>query len=268
MVPAMPPATHSNTSVIRNRRLIWGFFILSSGIFHALAADPPANLARLVAERELACEQLRGNYTYRQAVTIEEIDPRKGPAGSYRETRDIIFLPSGERSEKLLSEPRSTLTRLVLTPEDFADIRNIQPMLIIPEMLPRYVTRYRGEEDVDGLAAWVLELTPRQVFHGFRMFDGLLWVDQRDYSIVRIHGRAVPSVQTTRQENLFPTFTTLRERIDGDCWFPTLTWADDTLPFRSGALRMKLQIRYQNYKRFSAESTITFEPEQPSRPQR
>lgn len=237
-----------------------GTFILASLPLCAIAAEPPLNLAKLVAERELACEKVRANYTYRQVVTIQESDPQKGGSGgAYRETRDIIFSPAGERSEALLSPPSSTLKRLLLTPEDFSDIRDIQPMLIVPEILPRYITRYRGEEDVDGIATWVLEVTPKQVFHGFRMFDGMVWVNQRDMSIVRIHGQAVPSIHTATKENLFPMFTTLREKVDGNCWFPTITWADDVLAFRNGAVRMKLQIRYLNYKRFSADSVITFE---------
>lgn len=258
----MPPATHKTASVSAYRRLIAGLSILASACFPAFPAGPPPDLAKRVAEREYACEQLRGHYAFRQSVSVQEMEPR---GGLFRETRDVIFSPSGERTEKLLSEPHSTLRRLILTPEDFEDIRHIQPMLIIPALLPRYAVRYRGEEDVDGIATWVIELTPRQVFHGFRMFDGLIWADQRDLSIVRIHGRAVPNIQTRNQENLFPAFTTLRERIDGDCWFPSTTWADDTLPFRTGPLRMKLQIRYSNYKRFRADSTITFEtPAEPT----
>jgi len=31
------------------------------------------------------------------------------------------------------------------------------------------------------------------------------------------------------------------------------------LPFRNGPLRVKMTIRYKDYKRFKAESTITFE---------
>lgn len=238
-----------------------GLLILAS----AFAAEPPADLVQRVARREAACGAVRDRYTFRQSVSVIEVEPR---GGMYRETRDIIFSPTSERSEKVLSEPRSTLQRLVLTPEDFEDIRRIQPMLLVPDMLPRYHVRFRGEETVDGLDCWVLEMTPRQVFHGFRMFDGLLWIDKQTLSIVRTHGQAVPSVQTVKQENLFPHFTTVRGQIDADCWFPSLTWADDTLPFRTGALRMKLEIRYSDYKRFAAESTITFEPESPSKPPR
>lgn len=242
-------------SVIRYRRLmVYAAFILTSAPL--FAADPPPDLARRIAERELAAQQARAQYTYRQQVVIEEGGPR---GGQYRETRDIIFSPTGERTEQLVRAPSNTLKRLILTPEDFADIRDIQPLLITPELLPRYIVRFKGDEDVDGRDCWVLELTPRQLFHGFRMFDGLIWAEKESLSIVRTYGRAVPELRTRTNENLFPRFTTLREPIDGEHWFPALTVADDLLDFRTGPIRMKLNIRYTQYKRFGAESTITFE---------
>lgn len=223
----------------------------------ALAVEPPADLAKRVAENERENEAARLNYAYRQSVVIDEAEPR---GGRFREVREVIFSPAGERTEKVVGRQFNDLKRLLLTPEDFEDIRNIQPLMLTPEMLPRYQVRFRGEETVDGVDCWVLEMTPRQVFAGFRMFDGMVWVGKIDLMVVRINGQAVPPVRTSRSENLFPRFTTVRAKVDGKHWFPVLTHADDVLPFKSGALRMRLEIRYTDYKRFSAESTIRFEP--------
>jgi hypothetical protein len=184
----------------------------------------------------------------------------------FREVREVIFSPQGERSEKLESLPTNTLQRLRLTPEDFDDIRNIQPVLLTPEVLPRYMVRFRGDEVVDGIDCWVLELTPRQIFPGFRLFEGLVWAEKQELGIVRIHGQAVPPIHHAGSDNLFPRFTTLRQKVEGGHWFPVLTWADDTLPFRTGPIRIKMTIRYTNYRRFGAESNITFDsPAEPRR---
>ena len=48
----------------------------------------------------------------------------------------------------------------------------------------------------------------------------------------------------------------MRQKV-GEYWFPVNSQGDDTLDFSSGPLRMKLTIRYLDYKRFGAESTIT-----------
>ena len=75
---------------------------------------------------------------------------------------------------------------------------------------------------------------------------------------MRLEGQAVPQIRTTRSENLFPRFTTIRKPVDGKHWFAVYTWADDTLAFRTGPQRIGLKIRYSDYKRFGAESTVTF----------
>ena len=71
-------------------------------------------------------------------------------------------------------------------------------------------------------------------------------------------GQTVPQVRSLKQENLFPRFTTVRHPIDGKHWFPVYTHADDTLDFRTGPQRIRLTIRYSNYKRFGSESSVTF----------
>jgi hypothetical protein len=219
----------------------------------AAASDPPPDIARRVAERETASEAERANYTYTQTVTLEEYN-----GGQYREVREVIFSPSGERTEQMVGKPRDTLKRLRLTPEDFADMREIQPLLLTKDRVRLYQTQTRGEETIDGVDCWVMQVKPRQILYGQRLFEGLFWIDKKDYSIVRSEGRAVPQHLSRKpgQENLFPYFTTVRAKF-GDWWFPIYTHAEDTLHFSSGPVRMKLVIRYRDYKRFSAESTIT-----------
>ena len=231
-------------------------FILAFG-FSCKASEPPPNLARLVAEREAKSEAERSQYTYKQWLTVEEFDRRGSKGGLYQERREVIFLPNGERVEQLIGRPNSTLKKLQMTPEDFRDIREIQPLLFTTERISLYETKIKGDEQIDGIDCWVLQVRPRQILEGMRMFDGIFWVDKRDYSIVRSEGRAVPQLHSTRpgKDNLFPYFTTVREKV-GDYWFPVLTFADDTLDFSSGPLRMKMTIRYKEYKRFGAESKI------------
>jgi hypothetical protein len=220
-------------------------------------AEPPAKLARLVAQRETETEAERNEYTYRQTVEIEELDGRGGIRGSYREVRDIIFSPAHERSEELVGKAEDRLKALRLMPEDFSDIRDIQPLVLTAERLWNYETRYRGEETVDGVDCWVLQVRPRQILEGQRFFDGLIWADKRGYNIVRMEGQAVPQIRGRKSENLFPRFTTIRQPIDGKHWFPVYTYADDVLQFRTGPQRERLKISYSNYKRFGAESTFT-----------
>ena len=220
------------------------------------AQEPPSNLARLVAHRETETQAERNEYTYRQVVTLEELDDHGTARGRYRETRDVIFSPQHDRTEQLIGRAENSLKNLILTDEDFADIRNIQPLVLTDDRLWNYETRFRGEETVDGMDCWVLQVRPRQILQGQRLFDGMVWVDKKEYNIVRMEGQAVPEIRTMKSENLFPRFTTIRKPIDGKHWFPVLTYADDTLHFRNGPQRERLRINYSEYKRFGVESTF------------
>jgi hypothetical protein len=240
---------------------VWciGIILASAAAPTVRGDDAPPDLARKVAHFETETQQARDHYTYRQSVTLEELSERGMKAGEYHEVRDVIFSPSQERTEEMVGKPMLALKNLKLTDEDFADIRNIQPFVLVEELLPIYETRFRGDEKMDDIDCYVLQVRPRQILSGQRLFDGMLWVKKDDFAIVRSEGQAVPQVRSLKQENLFPRFTTVRRPIDGKHWFPVYTHADDTLGFRTGPQRIRLMIRYSNYKKFGSESAITFE---------
>jgi hypothetical protein len=230
--------------------------VLSATPSSSAQNEPPPNLVRLVAQRETATENERNQYMYRQVVEIEELGKTGTAIGRHREVRDIIFSPQRERTEELVGKPEKGLKNLVLTDEDFRDIRDIQPAVLTEDRLWSYETRFRGEETVEDVDCWVLQVRPRQILEGQRLFDGLIWVEKKGYNLVRLEGQAVPQMRSMKSENLFPRFTTIRKPIDGQHWFPVFTYADDVLTFRTGSVRERLRITYSNYRRFGAESTF------------
>ena len=253
------------SSAARNAPSVWciGIILASlaawfAGATAARCEEPPADLVRRVARTETETRQARDHYTYRQSVTLEELSDRGLRVGEYHEVRDVVFSPSEERSEQMIGKPLLMLKNLKLTDEDFDDIRNIQPFVLVEDLLPIYETKFRGEETIDDVGCYVLQVRPRQILSGQRLFDGMLWVKKDDFAIVRSEGQAVPQVRSMQQENLFPRFTTVRRPIEGKHWFPVYTHADDTLAFRTGLQRVRLLIRYSDYKKFGSDSTITF----------
>lgn len=223
------------------------------------ASGPPADLIRRIAHHEDETVEERKNYAYRQTVRLQELNDRGAEVGRYTETRDIVFSPEHERSEKLIGLPLQNLKNLRMSDEDFADIRNIQPFTLREELLPNYEVRFRGDENMDGVDCWVVQLRPKQILQNQRFFEGLLWAAKDSFAIVRTEGQAVPQIYSSHQENLFPRFTTIRRAVSANFWFPAITLADDTLPFHSGPQRIKLTIRYTNYQKFGSSSIVTFD---------
>ena len=223
------------------------------------AADrPPPGLIAKVAEQGSLFAAERAKYTYRQSFKLWEY--RKGmPAGFYREVRDIVFTAGGERDEKFIEGPRNNLERLRLTAEDFQDLREINPFVLTADSLWRYAVKYKGVELLDGVECYVYRVAPRQILDGQRFFEGVIWIGIEQAQVIRVSGRPVPQLHRIEESNLFPGFTTFYEPVDGKFWFPVKTLADDVLPFPSGGVRVRHEIEYTDYKRFSAESTVAFE---------
>ena len=132
--------------------------------------EPPPNLAKLVAHRESETIKERNEYTYRQTVTLQELDGNGSARGEYREVRDMTFSPSHDRSEELVGKPSNGLKNLKMTEEDFRDIREIQPLTLTEEQLWNYDTKFRGDETMDDIDCWVLQIKPRQILRGAAIF--------------------------------------------------------------------------------------------------
>lgn len=224
---------------------------------------PPKDLLARVAEQGSLFEQERAQYTYRQTFHFFEMDRHGVRSGDYFEVRDVLFSPEAERTEEFVKGPIDRLKRIRMTEEDFRDIRDMQPFVLTEDTLWLYESKYQGEEIVNGRRCFVYRIRPRQLLEGQRLLDGQIWIDGESLQVVQSAGQPVPQLYRTEDSNLFARFMTVYEPIDGKYWFPVKTVADDTLPFNSGPIRVRYEIDFANYKRFSSDSTITFDPVAP-----
>jgi hypothetical protein len=223
-------------------------------------SDPPPipveEIIRRFAAEEAEFKAARDNYTYKQSVHIREYDNFGTRGGEYKRESEIVFTPEGDRFERVTYEPPSTLKLISISREDTDDLQRIQPFVLTTEDLPKYALDYQGREQIDEITTYAFRVRPKRIERGQRYFEGTIWVDDQDLQIVKTRGKAVPDIRQGKQENLFPTFETYRENIDGKYWFPTYTNADDILHFRNGNVRIRITIRYRDYKQFKVSSRI------------
>jgi hypothetical protein len=217
---------------------------------------PVDQVIKKFGDRELEFKKERDNYTYTQTFVVQTIDFDGRADGEYRMTSDILFTPEGKRYEKVISAPPPTLERIQLSQQDLDDVEHVQPFVLTSDELPKYDVTYIGRESIDELGTYVFDVKPKKIEKNQRYFQGRIWVDDRDLNIVKTDGKAVPDIIKHGQENIFPRFETFRENIEGHYWFPTYTRSDDELHFSTGAVHMRMTIRYANYKRFGATIKI------------
>jgi hypothetical protein len=222
-----------------------------------VAADlAPEEVIQKFAAKEAQFRKARESYTYRQSLKMEELDGSGNVQGKWEEVDDIIFGPNKQREEKVVYAPMNTL-HLIITPQDLQDLRSVQPFVLTTDDIGKYDIHYVGKEKLDEINCYQFNVKPVKMLKGERYFQGDIWVDDQDLQIVKTFGKGVGLLKRG-EDNQFPAFETYREQIDGKYWFPTYTRANDTLHFKDSSQRIRMVVKYENYKRFGSETSITF----------
>jgi len=244
-------------------RVVTTLILLAGGALAATAPDPtPDQIDGIIAKfaaKEADFARARGNYTYRQDASVMSVDDGGGVTGKWQEVTDVFFNPEGKRTEKVVRAPMSTLTAFQLDPGDIQDLRDVQPFVLTTSELPKYFIRYLGREQIDEIGTYVFAVKPKKLESGQRYFEGEVWVDDHDLQIVKSYGRGVGIKKGDFQ---YPKFETYREQIDGKYWFPTYTLANATLHFKENDQRMRMNVKYQDYKQFKSDTVIKYDTEE------
>ncbi len=223
-------------------------------------------IIRRFSENESRLRQEYKNYLYKQDVTLQTLTSTGNVTGEFRRTSEIVVDDRGQRSERILFFPQSTLAGITITQADYNDLAGIQPFALAREDLSKYRLNYGGREKIDEINAYVFDVSPAVALNPKkieeRFFEGRIWVDDTDLTIVKVSGRGVPQ----NENNQFPRFETYRENIAQHLWFPTYTYADDVLQFKFGPIRMRMTVRYTDYRRFSGKIEVVDEPGTPVPP--
>ena len=217
---------------------------------------------RQFTAKESELRELWKEYSYQQESRLQVIGPADTVSGEYYQVSEFIFNDAGARLEKIIKAPPSTLDRagLIMTQEDKNAFINLQPFALTAEDLPNYTISFVGKEKLDDLTTYVFDVLPKVMANRRELnrlrdkgiegkyFQGRIWVDDVDLMIVKTAGKVVPEFKQR-----FTKFETYRENIDGKFWFPTYTYGDDTLQFDNFSTRVRMRIRYKNYKRFQSD---------------
>jgi hypothetical protein len=231
------------------------------------------------AAKEKDFKLARDQYTYRQSVKVQTIDGDT-VTGEYQEVFDVQYDDKGKHLENVVFAPQSSLENggISMSPEDIDDIRHKLPFVLTSEDVGEYDVLYVGQQQQDELHCYVFDIAPKKIEGKKRYFQGRIWVDDKDLQVVKTSGKTVPDIRKKNNENLFPKFTTWREQVDGQYWFPAYTLADDELHFKLNDVHIKEIVKYTDYQRFGSKVKITYQgqdvekspqqkPEAPQKPQ-
>ncbi|MDQ3916967.1 MAG: hypothetical protein M3348_00565, partial [Acidobacteriota bacterium] len=206
-----------------------------------------AAIVRAFTAKETEFRRALNGYTFTRDALVQTIGVGGEVTGEYQRTSQFTFDDAGNRFERITHFPVPTLTEVSFSNEDLEDLGGVQPFALEASKIDKYNFTYVGKEQVDELSTYVFDVSPKVMpkKESERLFQGRVWVDDRDLQIVKARGKGVPEAKQR-----FPVFETYRQQIDGKYWFPTYSYADDNLTFPDGqVVHIRMVVRYTNYKR-------------------
>ncbi len=187
-------------------------------------------------------------YAFNRYATISTVGLGGQITGTYRRDSYLTFNEAGDRFERILFAPVSTLSEITVTAADIENLGGIDPFAIEPRVVDQYRFTYLGKEKIDELDLYVFEVAPKVMPDWkkgvAKFFQGRVWVEDEGMMIVKSRGKAVPE-----GKERFPIIETIRQPIDNKYYFPVDSRADDELVFDSGqVVKIRVRVKYTDYR--------------------
>jgi hypothetical protein len=207
---------------------------------------PEQQIIARFASNEDVMRKAYDTYTYTETVRFEE---ETDPLGILTATGDTYFKPDGQRYWGVSKAPQPTLHIAHYTLQDVMTMSVVPYFFLTTEDLANYNFLYAGTQKLDEINTYVFQVKPKALSRKQRLFEGVIWVDDQDYTIVRTWGKFELQVELDGNHLPFTMFETYRENFEDKYWLPTYTASDDEVAASDGTkVPIKLIIRATNFK--------------------
>lgn len=232
---------------------------------------PPLSEQQIIqglATNEDKMEKLYKTYTFTQTARVEEFT---NPGGKFIVTGQVYTRPDGKQYWRISGQPFSSLKTTTLTMEDVRTISTIPLFFLTTDQIGDYNFLYAGTDKLDELNTYVLQVKPKTLSRARRYFEGVVWVDRDDLTIVKSYGKFVTEVEGEGMRLPFQMFETYRQNFQGHDWLPTYTNSDDFINEPDGSqAHLRLVIDDTDFKLQEPPPPTTpasSTPPAPSKPQ-
>jgi hypothetical protein len=211
-------------------------------------ALPPEEIIKRFSESESRLKKVYDTAVYNFAVRVQQFTPDGDPSGEVQLSSQVYTKPDGGRFARILEDPASTLKYGSFALADLEEFAAHNHFPLTAEQLPKYDISYAGRQQVDEVGTYMFAVRPKRVDRRERLFEGVVWVDDRDLVIVKTYGRFVTEVTS---DDMFQMFESYREPVAGDLRLPTFVRSEGHMRADKKdkqELRMKLTLRYSDYQ--------------------
>lgn len=153
----------------------------------------------------------------------------------------------GEHYESVLKPPNSNLHYTEFSLEDVKFLAGLKLFFLTTEESPQYKLSYEGQEKLDEITTYIFRVQPKQLL-GKPLFDGVVWIDNQDFAIVKSYGQFVTDTGNFASGFPFRIYEIYRENVQGHLWLPTYIRSDSDVKTPQGSVPIRLVIRSSNFR--------------------
>ena len=139
-------------------------FSVAAAAFAALLRGPtcaPDQIIQKFAAKEAEFRKARENYTYKQSVKMEELDPSGSVQGKWEKSTTLSSGPTRQREEKVVYAPMNTLHS---APHAAGPAGSAQRAALRADhrRYPQYDIQYLGKEKLDEIHCYKFSVKPKK----------------------------------------------------------------------------------------------------------
>jgi len=214
---------------------------------------PPEQIIQAFVAREAECLHAHEHYGFKRSVRLQEFLPGGDAGGEILQESVVYLAENGRRYEKMGETSKKNFVVANVAPEDLKSVAQVSLFPLVPEQMQYYTLTYKGSQPLDELHTYIFEVKPKRLLPGYRLFQGLVYVDDRDMAIVQMYGRwdALPDEEGSNLDARRIPFTMYEiyyENVEGKLWFPTYIRADTDLHSKAGDDQLRLIVKMTDFK--------------------
>ncbi|MGA9569917.1 MAG: hypothetical protein WBS17_07515 [Candidatus Acidiferrales bacterium] len=188
---------------------------------------PPIPVDEIIhrfAANEDVMKKAYDTYDFTQSIRLDELSD---PGGKFSVTAETYVKPDGLRYMRVTKPAESSLKLMHFSLEDVRVIASMPEFPLTAEEIENYNFKYAGQEKLDQLNTYIFQVKPKILSRKKRHFEGVIWIDDHDFAIVKSYGKFVSELEGNGTALPFTMFETYRENFQSKYWLPTYTRSDD-----------------------------------------
>jgi hypothetical protein len=188
---------------------------------------PPLPVDEIIhrfAANEDVMKKAYDTYDFTQSIRLDELTD---PGGKFSVTSEVYTKADGLRYMRVTKSAESSLKLMHFSLEDVRVIASMPEFPLTTEEIENYNFKYAGQEKLDQLITYIFQVKPKTLSRKKRYFEGVIWIDDHDFAIVKSYGKYVSELEGNGTALPFTMFETYRENFQSKYWLPTYTRSDD-----------------------------------------